>query len=109
MAAADRRRAAEGADAARLALALRESRPRAAAILAALSEALPDQAWLTALEIDGEGVEITGYADDAAALPPALDAAPAFGAPRFLTPTTRDAAGARERFALGFALSGDGP
>jgi general secretion pathway protein L len=99
----------DAAEAARRALALRAARPMAAAALAALSETLPDDAWLTSLRLDAEGVVIAGFAADAVALVPTLDADPAFGPPRFLAPVTRDDAIERERFTLGLPLAEGAP
>lgn len=105
--AADARRAAESGDAGRVALALRRDAPSALETLAALSDALPDQAWLTRLDLQQAELTIAGYAEDAAALPAALAAASAFDAPRFLAPVTRDAVDGREVFTLGLALAED--
>lgn len=83
-----------------LAAAARAGRPAAGATLAALSDLLPDGVWLTGLRLTPDAIEITGYAADAAALVHLLEAAPAFAAPRFVSPVTREPGTGRERFSL---------
>ncbi|SDZ89262.1 PilN domain-containing protein [Rubrimonas cliftonensis] len=108
VAAQDQRRAAEAADAARLALDLRARTPLAAEALAELSAILPDDAWLSALRLTEEAVEITGHAADAVALVALIDASPGFAAPRFLAPITREPGEAGERFTLTARRAGVG-
>ncbi len=73
-------------------------------LLAALSERLPRDATVLALSVDGDEWRIDGRASNAAAIVPALDADPRFGAVRLAGPTSRFTEGARtyESFSVAF-------
>jgi Tfp pilus assembly protein PilN len=54
-----------------------------------LTEALPDTAWLQALSMDREGVELTGQADAASQLIPLLEASRLLERVEFTSPVTK--------------------
>jgi Tfp pilus assembly protein PilN len=54
-----------------------------------LTEALPDTAWLQALSMDREGVELTGQADAASQLIPLLEASRWLERVEFTSPVTK--------------------
>ncbi|MEJ1159970.1 PilN domain-containing protein [Prosthecomicrobium sp. N25] len=78
--------------------ALRAGTPTAVVLLDALSEVLPDGAWLTDLRIERGVLRITGIASDSAQLVPLLEASPRFEAVSFFAPTTRLPSGGQDRF-----------
>ncbi len=69
--------------------ARKRSLPAAVIVLEALTRALPDEAYLTEMRLEGDKVEIAGVAADAAALIPALEKSPHFAQATFTAPTTR--------------------
>ncbi len=71
-----------------------------------LSVALPDDAWLTRLELDGRQVRMAGQASDAARLMDKLGARPAeFREMRAPAPISRDPGADTDSFALEFVLA----
>jgi general secretion pathway protein L len=66
-----------------------ESSPSALDTLEALSEVLPDTAWLEDLRLAGDQLQISGYGDDAAALLPTLEESPAIDRAEFRAASTR--------------------
>jgi general secretion pathway protein L len=86
------RRERAGEDPATQALdAQKRATPAAVVVLEALSRALPDDAYLTQLQIKGDKVEISGLAADAAALVKHIEQSPHFSQATFTAPTTRSA------------------
>src|SRR5262249_10986541 len=75
--------------------ALKESSLVAAIAIEALSRGLPDNAYLTELNIDGTTVRLVGVAQDAPALVAPLEQSGQFTDVHFYAPTTRSADGAR--------------
>ena len=69
--------------------ARKRSFPSSVVVLEALTRALPDEAYLTEMRLEGDKVEIAGVAADAAALIPALEKSPHFTQATFTAPTTR--------------------
>ncbi len=67
-------------------------------LLEELSRLLPDEVWLTQLNLADGQLEIEGLAQAAAPLVGLIEASPVFGRVRFLTPLTRDPLRGRERF-----------
>lgn len=63
--------------------------PSALDTLEALSLGLPDTAWLEDLRLTGDQLQISGYSDDAAALLPTLEEAPAIERAEFRGASTR--------------------
>lgn len=91
-------RAAAGAAAV---LHFRDSRPPLVAVLDALTRAVPDGAWLTALDLSGRELVIDGLSPSAAATALALERSGAFAGITFRSAITRDPANGLERFELG--------
>jgi general secretion pathway protein L len=75
--------------------ALKETSLVAAIVIEALSRALPDNAFLTELNIDGAILRAVGIAQDAPALIAPLEQSGQFKDVHFYAPTTRGADGAR--------------
>jgi general secretion pathway protein L len=75
--------------------ALKESSLVAAVAIEALSRVLPDNAYLTELNIDGTTVRMVGIAQDAPALIAPLEQSGHFKDVHFYAPTTRNADGVR--------------
>ena len=81
-------------------------------LLEALSALLPDQSWLTELHIGRAGIELSGYAQDAAALIPLIERSPYFSDVKFRANLVRDPQLRLDRFQIGAALrvqKGDAP
>ena len=74
--------------------------PPAVRLIDALTRALPDNAYLTELEIQGATARMTGKSDEATALIAAIEAAPEYEDVGFAAPTTRDAEGGAESFTI---------
>jgi Tfp pilus assembly protein PilN len=62
---------------------------RALPFLRDMTELLPQDAWLQALNLDGQGVELIGQAGTASALIPALEASPWLERVEFTAPVTK--------------------
>jgi hypothetical protein len=58
-------------------------------VLRELTEALPNDAWLTTLSLDAKGVELTGAASAASTLIPLLENSPRLERVEFSSPVTR--------------------
>jgi Tfp pilus assembly protein PilN len=67
-------------------------------VLRELTELLPQDVWLTSVNIDPKGVEINGQASAASSLIPVLEGSPWLEAVEFASPVTR--AGDREQFQI---------
>jgi general secretion pathway protein L len=72
----------------------------AAAAIEALATALPEDAWLTEMALQGPSIRISGRASAAATVLSALETAPAFAEARFAAPVIRDAARGEDRFEI---------
>lgn len=70
-------------------------------ILKALTEIIPDSAWVREIAIASEGIRLDGYADAAAELIPLIDASPLFTDVSFLSAITKGRDG-KEKFRIGF-------
>lgn len=79
-------------------IARRRATPASVMVIEALSRALPDDAYLTQLHIEGDKVQFGGLAADAPALIGRIEQSPAFRHAAFDAPTTRTASEAGERF-----------
>jgi Tfp pilus assembly protein PilN len=66
-----------------------EGRVQALPVLRELTETLPAGAWLQALAMDREGVELTGQADGASSLIPLLEASSRLERVEFTSPVTK--------------------
>ena len=83
---------------------LKQKRIEALELLKALTEALPDTAWLLALSISDKKAEIRGYADQSTQLISLLEESPLFANVRFLSTITKGRDG-NEVFKIGFELN----
>ena len=79
--------------------ARKRTTPAAVVVLEALTRAIPDQAYLTEIRLKGDKLEISGVADDAAALVKHMEQSAHFSAAVFTSPTTRGA-DAKESFRI---------
>lgn len=91
-------------DAARRAYERKTGAPAMVAMIARLTELLPDDAYLETLTLSADGLELSGRAADAAALIALFERDPVFRAPTFRAPITRDAEGRGERFSMSVGL-----
>jgi general secretion pathway protein L len=69
-------------------------------LLDEISRLMPDDAWVSELRIDGDIVDMTGYARQATALLPLFEHSALFEDARFSSPVRFDPAQDRERFGL---------
>ena len=74
----------------------------------ALTRLIPDQAYVTQIQIRDEEIILVGHADRASELIGALEQSPMFASPRFQSPLTRDPRTGKERFQIAFDLAEDG-
>ena len=80
--------------------ARKRTAPSAVVVLEALSRALPDDAYLTEMRLEGGKVEIAGVAANAASLIHAIETSPHFSRATFTAPTTRAADDKGETFRI---------
>jgi general secretion pathway protein L len=73
-------------------------------IFKALTEIIPDSAWVREISIEPNGIRLDGYADAAAELIPLIDASPLFTDVSFLSAITKGRDG-KEKFRIGFKLA----
>ncbi|MBC2734000.1 MAG: pilus assembly protein PilM [Desulfobacteraceae bacterium] len=73
-------------------------------IFKALTEIIPDSAWVREITIEPNGIRLDGYADAAAELIPLIDASPFFTDVSFLSAITKGRDG-KEKFRIGFKLA----
>lgn len=86
-------------------LARKRATPAAVVAIDKLSQALPDDTWLSELQLNNEGqLRITGNSQNVASLVPQIEAAGIFGDATFFSPTTRLQAGEGDRFHLQMKL-----
>ncbi|MFG1377107.1 PilN domain-containing protein [Xanthobacter autotrophicus] len=72
--------------------------PATVLVLEALSQVLPDDTYVTELQMEGDKVEVAGVSREAAALVRLLEQSRQFAEATFVAPTTRAAGEAGERF-----------
>lgn len=84
----------------------RASHPSVSLLLADLTRALPDGAYLDGLAIDGQSVSLSGYASSAAALIPALAQSGRFSDVHFTGGVTREPERGLERFQISALYGG---
>jgi len=77
-------------------------------ILKALTDILPDSAWVREIAIEPDRIRVDGYADAAAELIPLIDASPLFTDVSFLSAITKGRDG-KEKFRIGFKLAASRP
>jgi general secretion pathway protein L len=81
-------------------LASRKAGPSVVAVLAALTDALPDGTWLTDIQLDEGRLHIQGFSHDAPDLLARLDRSGPFANAQFGAPLVRNEADGTERFDL---------
>ncbi|MFG1362504.1 PilN domain-containing protein [Xanthobacter versatilis] len=74
--------------------------PASVLVLEALSQVLPDDTYVTELQMEGDRVEVTGVSREAAALIRLLEQSRQFAEATFVAPTTRAPGEAGERFQI---------
>jgi general secretion pathway protein L len=79
---------------------LRSRSPRAIAVLDELTRHLPDNTWLSRLELSGQKVSMQGESMDAAALISILEQSELFSETQFASPITRNPSTQRDRFVI---------
>lgn len=84
----------------------RAARPSVSLLLADLTRALPDGAYLDALAVDGQSVSLSGYAVSAAALIPALAQSGRFTDAHFTGGVIREPERGLERFQIATLYAG---
>ena len=73
-------------------------------ILDELTRLIPDDTWVSEVEVKEDGVKVTGYSAAASTLIALIDASPIFKTPGFRSPVTQDSRTGLERFSLSFEL-----
>ena len=73
-------------------------------ILDELTRLVPDDTWVSEVEIKENGVKVSGYSAAASRLIALIDASPIFQTPGFRSPVTQDSRTGLERFSLSFEL-----
>jgi general secretion pathway protein L len=76
----------------------KNSGPTVTELLASLTHLLPDDAWLTELQIEGNGVQLSGFAGSATAVLGLLDQSALLTNAAFRSSVTQDPQVGRERF-----------
>jgi general secretion pathway protein L len=72
--------------------------PSASEILYAVTHMLPDDTWLSELEVSAGELRVTGYADSASTILGLIDQSPGFANAAFRSPVTQDQRAKRELF-----------
>jgi general secretion pathway protein L len=75
--------------------------PSVSALLAEITEILPDTTWLTGITIAGHDVQLDGYSASASALVRLIEQSHQFRNTSFLAPVTQDPQVSKERFSIG--------
>jgi general secretion pathway protein L len=83
--------------------------PSPTRVLDALSRLLPDDTWLSALEMKGDEIVITGSTASASAVIALLDRSDAFRKPSFRSPVVQAPGGRQEQFNIAAELAGAAP
>lgn len=83
----------------------RRTTPMVVALLAELTERIPDDTWLLELRLSGDELMLSGYSPAASSLIPTIEASDFFANSRFSAPVTPDPRIERERFELSAKVS----
>jgi general secretion pathway protein L len=78
-------------------------------VMAALTRLIPDQAFVSRLQIKDGEIVLVGHADRASELLGSLERSPLFKTPRFQSPLTRDPRTGKERFQIAVGLAWTAP
>lgn len=73
-------------------------------ILDELTRIIPDDTWVSEVEVKEDSVKVSGYSAAASTLIALIDASPIFKTPGFRSPVTQDSRTRLERFTLSFKL-----
>ncbi|MBA3520033.1 MAG: PilN domain-containing protein [Rhizobiales bacterium] len=84
----------------------RTATPTVAAMLEEVTRVLPDTAWITDFRIDGRQLTITGFAESAADLMPAVEGSDLFANAEFVSPVVRAPREDSDRFNISFQAVG---
>lgn len=84
----------------------RKEAPMLVAILAGVTEVLPDGTWLTEFQLKNGKVHIQGFSHNASDLIGLIDKSPVFEGAAFEAPVTQSQSGNAEEFEISFALRG---
>jgi general secretion pathway protein L len=90
-------------------LAREKKKPLAVAVLAKLTNVLPDGTWATEIEIDGTKVHVQGNSPSASELIARIDASGLFTNAQFDSPVVQDAALHADHFSMTFDVVGGTP
>lgn len=89
----------------RFLVAEKTRRPMAGEVLAELTRLVPDQAHIVQLDLDGDNLQLHGYARTASDLIGLLDQSQLFETPQFRSPVTQDPRSGTERFHLSVEIA----
>lgn len=87
----------------------KRSRPMVAEVLAELTRVIPDQAYVSQLQLRDGTLQLHGFAGTASDLIARLSQSSLFVRPQFRSPVTRDPRNQQERFHIGVEIAGEGP
>lgn len=87
----------------------KRTRPMVAEVLSELTRIIPDQAYVSQLQLQDGTLQLHGFAGTASDLIARLSKSPLFVQPQFRSPVTRDPRNQKERFHIGVQIAGDGP
>ncbi|WP_119681587.1 PilN domain-containing protein [Indioceanicola profundi] len=88
---------------------LKNAKPMASDILLEITRLIPDDAWLTELEIASDEIRVSGYARSASGLVGTLEGSSLFRETAFRAPVMLDTKAERERFSLSARIDGAAP
>ncbi len=89
-------------------MGIRHTSPLIVAILGELTGRLPDDSWLTEMNLTNNRLALSGYSSSAAGLVPVIDASALFEGTRLSAPVTSDSRLNRERFSIETAITPQG-
>jgi general secretion pathway protein L len=87
----------------------KRDRPMVGEVLSELTRVIPDQAYVSQLQLQDGTLQLHGFANTASELISRLSRSPLFVQPQFRSPVTRDPRNQKERFHIGVQIAGDRP